>query len=132
MNITQYLTLSYLHKLLTSNAVSVGLVVFSLLFIMNLNLVGLMLLLITVLAVPFSVYMLCVLYLYDKKGWIYGFFTGLGLSLLPIFFLSNENILLIAAKFAPLLFFVLYNMSLKVKVGEWMIEQEFYDETFSG
>lgn len=132
MDIDQYLTLRYLHKLLTSNAVSVGLVVISLLFIMNMNLVGLMLLLITALAVPFSIYMLYVLYLNDKMSWIYGFFVGLGLSFLPIFFFSNANLLLISTRFAPLLFIVLYYMSLKMKVGEWLIEKEFYDETFSG
>ncbi len=132
MNINRYLTLSYLHKLLTSNGISVGLVAISLVFIMNMNLVGLMLILITALAIPFSIYMLYILYLYDKKSWIYGFLIGLSISFLPIVTLSNENVLLIATKFAPLLFFVLYNMSLKMKVGEWLIEEEFYDETLSG
>lgn len=125
MEIYQYLTLSYLHKILKSNAIAVGLVVFSILFILNMNLVGLMVMMITILAVPFSVYMMFVLYLYDKKGWIYGFLALMVISFLPLLFFSNENLFLIVLKFIPLLTFVLYNMALKFKVGEWIREIDF-------
>lgn len=124
-DINQYLTLSYLHKILNSKAIATGLVVFSILFILNMNLVGLMFLLITALAVPFSIYMMFVLYLYDKKGWIYGFLIVMGVSFLPLIILSNEPLILIFLKFAPLLTFVLYNMALKFKVGEWLMEINF-------
>lgn len=125
MDIDQYVTLSYLYKILKSNAISVGLVVISILFIFKMNLVGLMLFLFTILAILFSIYMLTILYLYDKKSWIYGFLIGMAISFLPMLFFSNKNILIIVIKFAPLLFFVIYNMFLKMKVGEWLIEKEF-------
>jgi hypothetical protein len=128
MDIHQYLTLSYLYKILNSNAIAVGLVIISILFILNLNLVGLMVMMITVLAIPFSIYMMFVLYLFDKKGWIYGFLILMGVSFLPFLFFSNENFLLIFIKFAPLLTFVLYNMALKFKVGEWLMEINFEKE----
>lgn len=124
-DINQYLTLSYLHKILNSKAIATGLVVFSILFILNMNLVGLMFLLIIALAVPFSIYMMYVLYLYDKRGWIYGFLILMGVSFLPLLFLSNEPLILIFLKFTPLLAFVLYNMALKFKVGEWLMDMDF-------
>lgn len=123
--INQYLTLSYLHMILNSNAIGVGLIVLSILFIANMNLVGLMLFAITILAIPFSMYMVYVLYLYDKKGWIYGFLIMMGISFLPLLLVSNEGLLFTFLKFTPLLSFVLYNMALKFKVGEWLMEIDF-------
>ena len=133
MDISQYLSLSYLYKLLKSNAVSAGIVGFSLLFIFQMNLATFTLVLILLFAVPFSVYFLFVLYLHGKMGWVYGFLIGLIISFLPFLFFSDGNIFLIVLKFSPLLFFILYNVSLKIKVGELLIDQKFNnDETFSG
>ena len=124
MRFNQYLTLSYLYKLLDSNKIGVGILGFSFLFIFTMNLATLLTIALVAIAIPFSLYMLFVLYLHNKRGWIYGFLIIMGISFIPIVFFSNENLLLIALKFTPLLTFVLYTMALRMKVGEWLMEME--------
>ncbi len=124
MRFSQYLTLSYLYKLLDNNKIGVGVLGFSFLFIFSMNLATFLFLVLIAIAIPFSMYMLLVLYLHNKRGWIYGFLIIMGISLIPILFFSNENLLLIALKFTPLLTFVLYTMALRLKVGEWLMELE--------
>jgi hypothetical protein len=89
------------------------------------NLATFTLILVSIIALPFSLYMLFVLYRYEKKGWIIGFVVWMGISFIPFFFLPNNNLLLIALKFSPLLFFVFYTIVLKEKVGEWLMKMEF-------
>jgi len=125
---SEYLTLSYLHKLLSSERIGYGVLFFSIVFFFYMNLVWLISILIIALAIPFSLYMMIVLYRYDKKGWIYGFILLMVISFLPMFVFSGEHLLFIALKFAPLLMFILYNMALKIKAGEWLIEREFESE----
>lgn len=124
MNFSQYLTLSYLYKLLDNNKIGVGILGFSFLFIFTMNLATLLVLILIAIAIPFSLYMILVLFLHHKRSWIYGYLILMGVSFIPVISFSNENILLIALKFAPLLAFVLYTMALRLKVGEWLIEME--------
>ncbi|MDZ7719411.1 MAG: hypothetical protein U5K72_11400 [Balneolaceae bacterium] len=121
----EYLTLSQLYDLLSSERIGYGVLIFSIVFFFYMNLVWLMSILLIMIAIPFSLYMMIVLYKYDKKGWIYGFLILMGFSSVPLLFFPNDNLLLIAFKFAPLLAFVLYNMTLKMKVGEWLMEMDF-------
>lgn len=123
MRFSDYLTLSYLYKLLDSNKIGVGILAFSFLFIFTMNLATLLTTVLIAIAIPFSFYMLLVLYLHRKRGWIYGFLIVMGISFIPLF-LSNDNLLLLALKFTPLLTFVLYTMALRLKVGEWLMEME--------
>lgn len=122
MNVSEYITLPHLYKLLSNKMIAVAIVGVSFLFILNMNLIGIVVFMISAMAIPFSFYMLFVLYSYKKTGWIFGFIIWMSISFLPFFLMANENLLLIAAKLAPLLFFVLYTMLLKMKVGEWLIE----------
>lgn len=122
MNAVYYMTLPHLYKLLSNKMIAFAVVVVSFLFIFNMNLVGIVLFTISVMAIPFSFYMLFVLYTYNKIGWVIGFIIWMSLSFLPFFLMTPENLFSVAAKFAPLLFFVLYTMLLKMKVGEWLIE----------
>ncbi|NBC04688.1 MAG: hypothetical protein GVY20_13410 [Bacteroidetes bacterium] len=123
MRFSDYLTLSNLYKLLDNNKIGVGILGFSFLFIFTMNLATLLTIVLVAIAIPFSLYMLLVLYLHRKKGWIYGFLIVMVISLIPLF-LSNENFLLLALKFTPLLTFVLYTIALRLKVGEWLMEME--------
>lgn len=123
MRFSDYLRLSYLYKLLDTNKIGVGILAFSFLFIFTMNLATLLTTGLIAIAIPFSLYMLLVLYLHRKRGWIYGFLIIMAISFVP-FFLSNDDLLLIALKFTPLLTFVLYTMALRLKVGEWLMEME--------
>lgn len=129
MSISHYISLPQLYKLLNTKAISVGVVGISFLFIFSMNLVGIVVFMILALAIPFSVYMLFVLYKYEKKGWIIGFLIWMSISFMPLIFMSNDNLVSIVLDFLPLLFFALYAMILKEKVGEWLLEMDFERET---
>ena len=128
MNLTYYVTLKHLYKLLSSKAISVGILGIGFLFIFSIDLAALTLFLVTVLAVPFSVYMLLVLYKYGKTKWVIGFVVWMSISFIPLLFMSGDSLLFIALKFSPLLFFVLYTILLKEKTGVWLLEIDFEEE----
>lgn len=129
MEFSQYITLPHLYHLLSSKAISATILGICFLFIFSMNLAIVSLFLISVLAIPFSLYMLFVLYKYEKIGWIAGFIIWIGISFLPRFFISVDNLFLIVIKYLPLIFFVLYAILLKEKVGEWIIEMKFERES---
>ena len=121
MNLSHYITLDYLNEILSSKTISStagGIIIV-------LYLVGLLPFGISLFVIPFTIYLIAVLYKNNKNGWIVGFFIWIGISFLPYFLMSNDNLLLIALKFAPILFFFLYLMVLKEKVGEWLIEEDY-------
>lgn len=128
MNFYDVATLFNLYKILDSKAITTAILGVGFLFIFSMNLAALTSILITILAIPFSFYMLFVLYQYDKKSWIAGFLIWMGISFIPFFFLTPGNMFLIILRFAPLLFFMLYTMILKEQVGEWLIDLEFERE----
>lgn len=129
MSVSDYISLPQLYRLLNTKMISIGIVGISFLFIFSMNFVGIVIFMITALAIPFSLYMLFIFYTYNKISWIFGFIIWMSISFIPSFLISNDNLFLIAAKFAPLLFFVLYTMFLKMKVGEWLIESGYELET---
>lgn len=128
MNIDEYATLSNLYRLLSTKTIPTAVIGIGFLFIFSMDIATVSLLLVTILAIPFSVFMIVVLYRHQKRTWITGFFIWMGISFIPLLFLENKNLFFVVLKFAPLLFFVLYTMLLRERVGEWISEIEFERE----
>lgn len=101
----------------------------SFLFIFSMDLAGFTFYVVSVLAILFSVYMLVVLYKFEKNGWIFGFLIWMGISFIPVLFMTGHNLLTIILQYAPLLFFALYALALKEKVGEWLLDLDFERQT---
>lgn len=125
MSLFSYATLSDLNRLLNNQKIGGVFLVLS--FVL---MAGTLVLLLSIIIIPFTLYLLFVLYRYQKINWIIGFFVWMGISFLPIIFMSPGSALFIAFKFAPLLFFILYCMLLKEKTGAWLMDMDFERDTF--
>lgn len=124
--IRAYANLSDLDRVLGNKSLAGIVVGISILMIFNTNMIHILIRIIQAAVILFTPYMLYVLYINEKKGWIFGFLIWMGISFLPLLFLTAESLIAIVLYYTPLFFYFLYCWVLKMKVGEWLLEENFW------
>lgn len=124
--IHQFADLHHLKKALDSKVMAVGITGFAFAFIFYPGAYSLILKIIIAVCIVFVPYMLYVLYLHNKKGWIAGFFILMALSFTPTFFINIESAVAgYLMNLLPLLTFLIFCWALNLKAGEWIIENQY-------
>lgn len=116
-------TLEKLDELLGSKKISGALVAVTfLIFFFSLNYI---LLFILAAAVLFALYMMAVLYKYEKYGWMTAFVILMSATCLLSVFSGNYTIFGIIINYLPLFSFFLFCAVLKVQVRDWVMELDY-------
>lgn len=116
-------TLEKLRFILNSPKLAVLFLGLAFLMIYEIYIASILLSVFILLGIVFTPYMLYVLFIHDKKDWLYGFFIWMGTAFLVRYMMGTESELATyISDGIPFLFYLLYCFFLNQKVGEWMVE----------
>lgn len=119
-------TLEKLDYLLSSKQISGSLIAITfLIFFISLNYI---IYFISAAAFVFTLYMLMVLYKYEKFGWLIGFAILMAASYALSRYSGSQTIFGVIMNYLPLLSFFLFCTVLKIQAGEWVSELEYERE----